>query len=370
MAGMVSMILSITIKTKRANSDLEAEITNQEETYYLKDQDRTYSGGTDSLSFNFNGSSFTVPYSVGDNNTTDDNDLALEYFIGDVNYGNTTINNESDKKDNTSEGSVTARLDTGIYGSTGIKQISIKMKPLNIYDGGTNYNGTGYVYVLASMASETVTANSTTKSASGVALVDGAGKAYNARFEDDGKTALSNGMVQVKWAAQYRIIFPSEILDYGYTNKLSNFKEDTATLSSTTSDNYEVFSTASQTLRISSKLDGFSEGPRILKSEVVSFYVVLASPIAATDLDSDGMVDMNKVFGTIDNNPSTGSTKNEYGSYIFVRYKEYAKNDDGTINTDDGSATKHPNVFAAFEKENTTTTTDDTESETEEAGDS
>jgi len=352
MAGMVSMILNITMQTKQKNNDLEEEIDGQEQAYYLATQDKTYNASDGKLTFNMGSSSLDIDYQVGDpNSSTDDNELALEYFIGDVDYDSMNGTQKPDESDDDekTEGSVTSRLDSRIYGSTGIKQITIAMKK------DTSYTGTGYRYFLKSSASETVSES---------ALKDGSGEELNDRFGDESEATLSksNGLKQTYWGAQYRLIFPSKILDCGYISDLNDFVVDTPTTivsestqgdSFAVSRDFELFVPASKTLVLSSRLTSTMSPTTVpgIFSSIDYYYVVLENEITGAN-NTDGTINLNTVFGTIDNDPNTISTKDlDSENYIFVCYKDYELNSDGTVKV--GDYTKNPNVFAAFEKATT-----------------
>ncbi len=301
MAGMVSMILAQVNRVRQQNNELEEEIRNQKEVYYLKDQSTDYDSADKSgeLSFKFEGmSEVNIDYNIGDPNAAgDENLIALEYFIGDVNYDATKKNNSKEEKDETGNnvGSVTTRLDSRVYGSTGISNITAKITR------DESYTGTGYRYFIKSMATYT-------------------------------------GLEQQEWFAQYRFIFPSVILDYGYTQQSDN-PSTLNTRFDVTTLQFEVYSPYNRTLRISSKQSSWESTPPAIASKYLYYYVVLAEPLESIDPD----LDMNKIFGYSDSDQT--STKTAYGSFTFEPYVETIKDDSGNQST-----ATYPNIFGAFPK--------------------
>lgn len=312
MAGMVSVILSQTYRAKQENTDLEDEIQGQREAYYLKDQDKEYNSADKegTLTFNFDGmSALNVGYDIGNPNAEgDDNQIALEYFIGDVDYKSITDGKkQNNDKAGNNVGSVMSRLDSRIYGSTGINKISIKLEKDN------TYTGTGCRYCIWSMATY-------------------------------------NGLEQQRWFAQYRLIFPSKILDYGYVSVDS--KENVTGFSSRflyNSKEYEVYAPYSRTLRISSKQSSDESDPWVISGKYTRYYVVLTSPLE----DIDAGLDVNKIFGY--SNSDQTSTKSESGSYEFTPYSETITEEGGTTST-----ANYPNIFGAFPREEETLETPST----------
>lgn len=301
MAGMVSMILAQTNVARQNNNDIMEEIENQKEVYYLKDHEKKYDSSEKSgdLTFNFDGlSPLSIGYNIGDPNAdTDENVLALEYFVGDVKYDSLKNQHKDNKNDaGNSVGSVLSRLDSRVYGSTGVKDITFKISK------DESYTGTGYRYFLQSFA-------------------------------------IFTGLEQQKWFAQYRIIFPSVILDYGYTDQNgsnANIKSrfETSTLP------FEVYSPYNRTLMISSKQSSSESSPPVISGKYLYYYVTLSEPLE----NIDASLDMNKIFGYSDTKQT--STKTESGSYVFNPYQETITDEDGNTST-----VSYPNVFGAFPKE-------------------
>ena len=140
MAAMIAMILNTTMRTRQGNIDLENEIAEQKEKYYLNTQktDYTAKDGTIQLNFTDGAGNVSVDYSVGNPNAdTDDNNIELDYYIGNVNYN--AVDDNGKKGDKTS-GSVMERLDSRIYGANGISEIDIKATDLGpVESGGYRY---------------------------------------------------------------------------------------------------------------------------------------------------------------------------------------------------------------------------------------
>lgn len=312
MAGMVSMILAQVNVARQQNTDIQEEIEAQKSVYYLKDQEKKYDSKNKDgeLSFDFGGAaSFNIDYSIGDPNAeTDENLLALDYFVGNVNYDSAKTTNKDNKDENGNNvGSVTTRLDSRVYGSNGITSITAKITK------DSSYTGTGYRYFIKSMASY-------------------------------------NGLDDQKWFAQYRFIFPSVILDYGYTRQ-EDSPSSVTTRFEPSSFEFEVYSPYNRTLRISSKQSSTESDPPAVAGRYLYYYVVLAEPLE----DIDSGLDMNKIFGY--SSSDQDSTKTEYGSYKFTSYVETVKNEDGTTST-----VTYPNIFGAFPKTEETPATPTQES--------
>lgn len=294
MAAMVSTIITQMNRAKMENKRVSDEIVDQKEVYYLKDHKREYkdSEKEGTLTFNFEGTSpLNIDYSVGDpNDPADDNILALEYFVGDVNYS--LVNKGDEDNPPPSSGSVTERLDSRIYGSNGIDSIDVEIKR------DTGYSGDGYRYFIGSMAS-------------------------------------FSGLDQQKWFAQYRFIFPSKILDFGYTDQSDTPTSTTGKLEANLYD-FEVYSPYSRTLRVASKQTSSATSPAAINNGYIYYYVVLEESLESVDAG----LDCNKIFGYSDSAQTASSTGS---SYKFTPYVEVETEEDGSTTT-----TTHPNIFGAF----------------------
>lgn len=306
MAGMVALLLDTTLKAKQENLDIEDEINVQKQKYYLSTQERNYdstdiNGGQ--LRFNFGGGSdFNVGYSIGDPNAAgDDNMLALDYFVGNVNYDSVT--NSPENNNNNGAGSVMNRLDTRLYGANGIDRLTVKME-----DKGTVTNG--YQYVFNCLAESATLPDS-----------------------------------QLEYYAQYKFIFPSTIIDYGYVDVAGNPVSKTESYNKDIS----VTTTSPNTMRVGSrmaKMQGWPQTPsnNSMFTQVTykGFWVTLSNPLPA---------DMNDWLGT----SASNQTSNKSGDiYVFTPYEESPiYDDDGDIIlNEDGTyaSTKHLNIFGAFPK--------------------
>ncbi len=312
MASMVSMILASTNQAKLENKQISDEIETQKERYYLKDHEMKYKPADKegTLTFNFEGSSpLNIDYNVGDPNAEDDeNILALEYFIGNVDYSNKG-NKEEINDDGGGSGSVTTRLDTRIYGANGIDYINVKLKR------DSSYTGTGYRYTIGTMA-------------------------------------VYSGLDQQEWFAQYRLIFPSDILDYGYTNQDENATSFTSRRTAN-SYKFDVYAPYSRTLRIASKQNSTDGTPEAIAGFYLYYYVVLKDPLE----DIDPGLDLNKIFGYSDTDQTPTFTG---ASYKFSPYEETIEDDDGNK-----EETTHVNIFGAFPREAEETPEGTTEETTE-----
>lgn len=296
MAAMIAMILNTTMRTRQGNIDLENEIAEQKEKYYLNTQktDYTAKDGTIQLNFTDGAGNVSVDYSVGNPNAaTDDNNIELDYYIGNVNYNAV---DDSGKKGNKTSGSVLERLDSRVYGSNGITEIDIKASDLGAVDSG----GHRYEFDIKIL---------------GVSLVG----------------------TQNEYIAQFKMLFPCDILDYGY---IRNNGSDPIPKSDGYNSYYYKFDMCtpnSKVLCVGSRRDAsvslFSD------IEEKKLWVTLSSEIDVNDL--------NKIFGT----SKTDQTSTKDGNYfVFTPYietveigKEGPHDDPGTI--------KHVNIFGAFPKE-------------------
>lgn len=317
MAAMVSVIIAGTNQAKRENIELEDEMMKQQEKYYLNTQEMKYDSAKKAgdLSFSFNGKdsstmNVNVGYNIADPNaSTDDNQIALEYFVADGVYQDSNKPN----KENSTPGSVTSKLDTRVYGSNGIDRVTLKLTK----DEG--YTGTGYRYFIKSMATY-------------------------------------SGLDQVKWFAQYRIIFPSKILDYGYTDQKDNPLRVYSRFEYT-GYQFEVYAPYSRTLRISTRQDTTDSTPIAISAKYVYYYVVLENSLESVDADLDG----NKLFGY--SNSEQTPTKTANGCFEFTPYVETVIDEDTKAET----KIKHINIFGAFPKEEEPETNEATNDATAEA---
>lgn len=310
MAGMVSMILAQVNVARRQNTDTAEEIQQQKETYYLKDPDVSYDSSKQKgkLEFNFdNSTNIEIPYMLGDSNETDENVLALEYFVTQYTKdakGSTGGGGDTPADDPDNPGSVTSRLDTRIYGATGVDYVVLVIKK------DESYTGSGYRYFIKSRS-------------------DFSGFAQQERY------------------AQYRILFPSVIKDYGY---IDNY--DTPRTIKTWRDgnayDYEVYSPYNRTLRISNKITG-DKMPLSDSLQFVNYYVVLEKPLE----DIDAGLNLHKIFGYSD---SVKTERPSDGGYRFQPYAEDKYDKKGTF----VKTVTHYNVFGAFENASTPATTEAT----------
>lgn len=296
MAAMIAMILNTTMRTRQGNIDLENEIAEQKEKYYLNTQNTNYTAkdGTIQLNFADGAGNVSVDYSVGNPNAdTDDNNIELDYYIGNVNYN--AVDDNGKKGDKTS-GSVMERLDSRIYGANGISEINIKATDLGPVESG------GY------------------------------------RYEFDILTYSSTLVgTQNEYLAQFKMLFPCKILDYGYIQHNGTNPIPKSEGSNLDYYKFDICTPNSRVLCVGSRMKCsyslFSDNTQ------KKMWVTLESEIDVNDL--------NKIFGT----SKTDQTSTKDGSYfVFTPYietveigKEGPHDDPGTI--------KHVNIFGAFPKE-------------------
>ena len=180
MAGMISTLLMTINKTKQENLDIERQIDTQRSNYYLSELDTKYDSGTDTLSFGFDGySNISVKYDVENENASGYKGLTIQYPVGDVDYSKLSDGTYNDEENDKKGGSgVTDRMDSRIYGDETIDYIGVKLEK------DTSYSGPGYRYLVYSTSKSSTYGNS-----------------------------LDN---EYCYYSQYRLVFPSPILDYGY----------------------------------------------------------------------------------------------------------------------------------------------------------
>ncbi len=305
MAGMVGMILSSTMRAKQQNIDIEEEISEQQNVYYGKTQEKVFdSSSTEKLTFNFSGvDPVEIDYSIGDPNASDaGNEIALEYFVGDVDYsvmqGKTNNNNSTPEK---AEGSIANRFDsTGIYASNGITSISLKMERDS---SDTSVNR--YLFV---------------------ANVSGSSDP------------------QYDYFKQFRLLFPYTITDYGYclyVPTTKTFRDIKSVRSGGVSSTYEAVATTSNTIRIANK----QTADPLINQGNIAFFVELSGELES----KSSSLNLQDIFGYSDTakTPHYDSTE---GCYNFTRYAEDEVDKDGNKT---GNVITHVNVFAAVEKTKT-----------------
>ncbi len=190
MAAMISTLLMTINKTKRENLDIEEEIEAQRRAYYLSETDMQYdlANKADSLSFSFDGGNdpFTIDYEVGGTNGDGYN---LQYPVGSVDYSILTQDAlKIEDNDSTNKGgqSVTARYDTRIYGDEDLTDVSVKLEYYGPYNGG-------HLYMVYSNCTS-----------------------LKYQDPDTGKSQPYRNY------SQYRLVFPSPIMEYGYFNLTDN----------------------------------------------------------------------------------------------------------------------------------------------------
>lgn len=298
MAAMIAMILNTTMRTRQNNIDLEEEIAEQKAKYYLNTQKTDYTSKDGTIQLNFeNAGTVNIDYSVGNPNAdTDDNKIELDYYIGNVNY------NAVDKPPSKGEdgvGSVMERLDSRIYGTSGIEDIYIKVKDLGAVEGGHQYE-----------------------------------------FDVLPVSSSLNGS-QYEFHAQFKMLFPCSIVDYGYIHHISKQPIDK---SEGYNYNFSLATPTSSVLCIGSKMSKDTSIFSDTDTDYKKLWVTLSSEIDITDL--------NKIFGTSGTDQTTNKSGDIYHFEPYIEKVEVGKegphDDPGTI--------KHVNIFGAFPKAETPVT--------------
>lgn len=295
MAAMIAVILNTTLIARQENIDLENEIAEQKSKYYLNTQDMTYStkDGTIQLQFD-GGGDIDIDYSIGNpNEETDDNKVELDYYIGDVDY-DAMYKDNNGKNGDDGVGSVMSRLDSRIYGTSGIDEIYIKAKDL-----GAVSNGYRYEFDVMPVSTSLVGS-------------------------------------QYEFHAQFKMVFPCTIVDYGYIHHIS---QQPINKEEGFSYNINLATPISDTLCIGSRMS--KDDSMFKEASYKKIWVTLSSKI---DVD-----DLNKIFGT---SGSDQTTNKEGDYYLFTPYIEKVEQGEEGSH-DDAGTIKHINIFGAFPKEST-----------------
>lgn len=282
MAAMVSSILAATNVAKQENIEISRGIVDQQTAYYLNNNNEikyeSAKAETDPLKFAFEDSTgaavtdLEIQYNIGDPNLpTADNMFALEYYVGNVDYGQLKKGaaGEEEKPDDEEEGSVTSRLDSRLYGSTGLSAAEMYVQKDLTYVQGNRYLIAIKVRADSYVGSEATSSNITTLEVGELA----------------------------KYFLQYRLTFgtSNSVLDCGYatasvTGSGVTFAEPKKWTTATTA-RYEVIPTSRYSVRISGRQNYESS---ILQTSVqggwVGVYVTLASPVdeQAIVVNADG----------------------------------------------------------------------------------
>lgn len=275
MAAMVSSIVSATMKAKQNNLDLEQEILDQKQAYYIDNNiEEKYDPGKDAgekLEFNFDGvQDVQISYNVGTANTSStDGALGLDYFVGNVDYSKlTNASAGDDDDDENSEGSIASRLDSRLYGTTGINAIDIQVKKDLNYTSGNRY-----FFAIKTTAS---------------------------KFTNNDNTIQELG----KYFVQCRLSFPGNtVKDCGYLeyDKTYNTYKNIASWRDSAGKKYGVIQTSPFNVRISGKQQLGWSLP--FGSEYVGVFVTLENPleevVAGTELSGQVEKTLNDELTTI-----------------------------------------------------------------------
>ncbi|MGN1339771.1 MAG: type II secretion system protein J [Oscillospiraceae bacterium] len=326
MAAMVSAILQQTLLAKQENTDLQAEIANQENVYYRSKQVKTgeYDASdrhTVTLDFvDKNGASIqTIPldYSIGDPNPDDaDNQITLNYIQGDLDYKtepNAAPGNDKPSNSGDEGGSVHSRLISNIYGSSDISNISMYM--VKAPDDESNGKNRYYVSLQVNAS----------------ALMSDFYKSF-AKINFDlpsGITVVGCGKITSKKTAS--------------TEKPYDFS-----LLTSPKAGYEVTTPTKGTFRIASTVHKDDGSGCILAPGFGEFgvYLDLSSPLDSyMNNDTANSVDLNKLFGYSDDLKT--SNKNTSNYYVFKPYQGKTYDSEGNVLDENGI---YPNVFAGSQK--------------------
>ncbi len=323
MAAMVSAILQQTLLAKQENTDLESEITAQENAYYRSKQVKNGeydSSDNHSMSMEFKDKTgadvSTIPfnYSIGDPNADDaGNTIALEYIQGDLDYSIRNVTDPQPDDPGSNGGSVHSRMNSSIYGSSDISTISMYMvkAPADRSDGKNRY----YIAIQASAS------------------------AYIADF--------------YKSFAKLNFSFPSDISVTGCGKVLVE-----KTASSDVPFNFpdrpgekvgfEVTRPNGNTIRLASTIHKDDSAGCMLDPSFgyMGIYVDLSSPLDSyKNNDTADSYDLNKLFGFSDD--SKTSNKNENNYYVFKPYVGKTYDSSGKVIEENGT---YPNVYAGSPK--------------------
>lgn len=319
MAGMVAMIVNATMQAKQNNTVVEEQITQQKQAYFQKShpmekkdyeekvKDASAITGTVNLDFQKQSGSagkVNVKYVAVDVDGSDSN-LELEYYLGQYGNNSWTATKSNKEKGGDNEDEVLGGLTCGVYGSAGIESVKVSIDSKVRDDGKTRY----YIYVVPV------------------------------------SSKLMGG--QMDSFKQIRLIFPSDILRWGYIN-YNNGHEDGGSVNNANA----IISIPSNknTIRISG--DGGEKSIFSLSSTAKPVcWIELETPIDPAQLS-----DPTKIFGTSGENGistetctslTTGNTLNVVN---YQRFSEYEKDEDGNFILDsDGNKIlkEYLNVFAA-----------------------
>lgn len=309
MAAMVATILNATMRTKQQNIVIEDEIAEQKSKYYLNTQDMEYkdksTDGSIDLDFSATGGGkVSIDYSIGNPNKPEDNNqVELDYYIGHLNYN--PSGSGDGKGDDGGPGSVTERLDSRIYGTSGIDEIDVKVKALGNIKGG-------YTYIFEVLPMSSILVGS-----------------------------------QYEYHAQFKMKFPSTIVDYGYVDLVSRDPGEAQLQAKTEGYNKGINLAnvsnsvgSSNVICIGSRMSDAKQGKPSMfgNSSYKKFWVTLSSSIDTSDL--------NQIFGV---SASDETTTKSGDVYTFKPYRETVKDEDG--NVDEEGTITHPNIFGAFPNE-------------------
>ena len=337
---------------------MESQVENQEQVYYQRKQDAKdkFKNKTDdkdvwSVSFDFkdkegdSADEIKMEYILEDPNdalTTDeaeavkDDQISLDYIAAAVEYdlsgGNKSIDDGSDDSDDSNQESmsVQSRLNTTIYGSTGMEYV-------NLY-----------------MVKEMVSASDTPEQK--------AAKESRNRYYFMMKLRPNGTLSKSYYAfAQIRISFREggKVVGFGKSDVVGSSYTFPFNGGINLKSGYEVTSPSAHTIRIANTtypddgkntlLDDSSSN----KLSQVGFYVDLSSPIPDKYIKNEkGEVDMTALFG-YSNDDKSSPTVSTDNSYYFYPYYGNQYDSDGKVKVDkNGNEEKgtYPNIFAAAPK--------------------
>lgn len=320
MAAMVSAILQQTLLAKQENTDLENEITAQQNAYYRSKQVKNGeydSSDNHSLTMQFvdstGASVSTIPldYSIGDPNADDaENKISLDYIQGNLDYSVKPVAPPSPQNpDGKDGGSVQNRLNSNIYGSSDIASILMYM----VKAPESESNGNNRYYIAMQVLASDKMADFYKSYAK-----------INVKFPS-GVSVLNCGKIHSRKTAS----------GYAFDN-----------LGATTG--YEVTTPNSSTLRIASTIHKDDGSGSILDATFGNFgiYVDLSTSLDSyKNNDAEDTYDLNKIFGYSDDEKTSNKTASNY--YVFKPYVGKTYDSDGKVVDEKGT---YPNVFAGSQK--------------------
>lgn len=230
MAGMILAVLRLAIDQRRANNEWANELDVQIEKLVTSDKEKSstdYADGKITLKTTDGTNLASINYALA-GVTDSDNEEGINYFIGEYNNlkGSDLTNNNFDGDGK----AVNKRVDSRIYGSTGFNEI--RMYKI-IRD--TSYTGTGVRYIIECSAG-------------------------NIKKLDTNNKEINSFNSELTPYRQYILFFPNQnILESGYYDGVSSFKNSKRTSTIPTNNYYSVQDIGKQSILISISPSGESD---------------------------------------------------------------------------------------------------------------